>query len=78
MVPVQPIHIPLVDGTPCWAHRSYPKQDVQGWVAAIQGVLGDAAAYGRLSAQGRSRALEFVARGPQELQRFLALCAALG
>jgi hypothetical protein len=74
---VQPILIPLADGAPCWARRAYLRQDVGGWVQAIQGVLGDAAAYARLSAEGRSRALEFVQRGGQEFERFMAQCVQL-
>jgi hypothetical protein len=77
VVPVQPILIPLADGAPCWARRAYLRQDVGGWVQAIQGVLGDAAAYARLSAEGRSRALEFVQRGGQEFERFMAQCVQL-
>jgi hypothetical protein len=58
--------------------RRYPKQDVAGWVRAIEAVLGDAIQYGRLSTQSRSKAMEYVQQGEQELQHFLSRCQQLG
>jgi hypothetical protein len=80
VVPVQHILIPAEPqtGAPSWALRSYPSQEVGGWVQAIQSVLGDAGKYAGLSAQSRSAALEFVQRGEQEWGRFLARCEQLG
>lgn len=80
MVPVQHIQIPEDPhtGTPSWALRRYPSQEVGGWVQAIQSVLGDAGEYAGLSAQSRSAAIEFVQRGEQEWGLFLARCEQLG
>ncbi len=80
VVPVQHIQIPQdpQTGCPSWALRRYPKQDVAGWVRAIEAVLGDAIQYGRLSTQSRSKAMEYVQQGEQELQHFLSRCQQLG
>ena len=74
---VECIEIPIVQGTPDWASRSYPKQDVGPWEGVIRKVLGSLfngdegeGSYLWLSRHGRRAALEFIKRGEDDAREF--------
>eukprot|EP00798_Chlamydomonas_sp_ICE-L_P006091 gene6091-2686_t len=72
-VDVNTIEIPTKPdtGTPCWADRVYPKQEVQPWMDTINALLEDPSYYRRISEEGRRLALKFVSAGPDQLDEFI-------
>ncbi len=77
VVPVEPLQVPRCElcGTPNWAARKYPAQDVGAWEKVVCERLlrpGAAEAHLRAADACRQAALRFVGLRDQELQSTLA------
>ena len=68
---VQQIEIPPdSEGTPCWANRHYPKQDMSAWVTAITAAARPDT-FANLSQQCRRAAHDFVDHAQQQKSQLL-------